>query len=387
MANIRSKAAPTGGPASGDYLYLVDVSDTTDNAQGSDRADTIQNIVQSVDPKTHTHDTIANVATNTILGRVTTGSGNSEELTAAQVRTLINVEDGADVTDATNVDAAGAVMNSDTSTAGMSFVVDEDDMSSDSATKVPTQQSVKKYVDDNAGGTAAPRFMLVHSMETNTLGGSTQGRIEAASNGTSASTAYSTATGLQLVGASASGTTGYAVTYLTKQRNGQYIESKILDKNPRFYARIYVYSNTGGKAEFGLGMGSATADTAFTGSSNKTLCFRLLRTTAGGLVVYTVTGTGSAETATDVTTAATATTGWNTAGTNYDQLYVIDYTSGTSAKFYINGTLVATHTTNLPTGALTSANNILGAKIHNNADTSASSQIGVYSMYADFDAI
>jgi len=33
--------------------------------------------------------------------------------TAAEVRTLINVEDGADVTDATNVDAAGAVMESD----------------------------------------------------------------------------------------------------------------------------------------------------------------------------------------------------------------------------------------------------------------------------------
>ena len=46
-----------------------------------------------------------------------------------------------------NVDAAGAVMNSDTSTAGMSFGIDEDDMSSDSATKFPTQQSVKAYVD------------------------------------------------------------------------------------------------------------------------------------------------------------------------------------------------------------------------------------------------
>lgn len=61
------------------------------------------------------------------------------------------IETGADVTDAANVDAAGAVMNTDTSTASMSFVIDEDDMSSDSATKVPTQQSVKKYVDDNAG--------------------------------------------------------------------------------------------------------------------------------------------------------------------------------------------------------------------------------------------
>ncbi len=52
------------------------------------------------------------------------------------------------------VDAAGAVMNTDTSTATMSFVVDEDNMASNSATKVPTQQSVKAYVDTSTAGLA-----------------------------------------------------------------------------------------------------------------------------------------------------------------------------------------------------------------------------------------
>lgn len=65
---------------------------------------------------------------------------------------LAGIESGADVTDATNVAAAGAVMEADTSTAAMSFVIDEDNMASNSATKVPTQQSVKAYVDANAGG-------------------------------------------------------------------------------------------------------------------------------------------------------------------------------------------------------------------------------------------
>ncbi len=46
----------------------------------------------------------------------------------------------------------GAVHNSDTSTASMSFVVDEDAMTSNSATKIPTQQSVKAYVDTQVGG-------------------------------------------------------------------------------------------------------------------------------------------------------------------------------------------------------------------------------------------
>ena len=101
-----------------------------------------------------TYAKIQNVsATNRILGRDSSGAGVIEEITPANLRTMINVEDGADVTDATNVNAAGAVMNSDTSTSAMQFVVDEDNMSSDSATKVPTQQSVKAYVDSQAGAT------------------------------------------------------------------------------------------------------------------------------------------------------------------------------------------------------------------------------------------
>lgn len=61
---------------------------------------------------------------------------------------------GKDTITATNVDAAGAVMNSDTSTASMSFVIDEDNMASDSATKVPTQQSTKAYADGKVSDAA-----------------------------------------------------------------------------------------------------------------------------------------------------------------------------------------------------------------------------------------
>ena len=51
------------------------------------------------------------IAASRILGRA--ASGNIAALTTAQVRTLINVENGADVTDATNVNTAGAVMEED----------------------------------------------------------------------------------------------------------------------------------------------------------------------------------------------------------------------------------------------------------------------------------
>jgi len=67
-------------------------------------------------------------------------------LTADETK-LDGIEALADVTDAANVDAAGAVMNSDTSTAAMAFVIDEDSFATNSATRVPTQQSVKAYVD------------------------------------------------------------------------------------------------------------------------------------------------------------------------------------------------------------------------------------------------
>lgn len=72
-------------------------------------------------------------------------------LTADETK-LDGIEAGADVTDADNVNAAGAVMNTDITTEDMFFVLDEDDMGSNSATHVPTQQSVKAYVDAASGG-------------------------------------------------------------------------------------------------------------------------------------------------------------------------------------------------------------------------------------------
>jgi hypothetical protein len=78
----------------------------------------------------------------TDLGTIVTGA----ELDALKTK-VDGVEAGAQLTNATRVDAAGAVMNTDTSTAAMAFVVNEATMTSNSATKVPTQASVKSYVD------------------------------------------------------------------------------------------------------------------------------------------------------------------------------------------------------------------------------------------------
>ena len=55
---------------------------------------------------------VSNVASDTILGRTTAGSGDSEELTPSQVRTLINVADGA--TAYADADAVNAVQGAAT---------------------------------------------------------------------------------------------------------------------------------------------------------------------------------------------------------------------------------------------------------------------------------
>lgn len=51
------------------------------------------------------------IGASTIVGR--TGAGEIAALSAAEVRTIINVESGADVTDSSSVNAAGAVMETD----------------------------------------------------------------------------------------------------------------------------------------------------------------------------------------------------------------------------------------------------------------------------------
>ena len=99
---------------------------------------------------------MADLAADTIVGRANgAGTGVPTALTAAQIRTIINVENGADVTDATNVNAAGATMNSDTDVKANDWIIDEDTMVSNDDTKVATQQSVKAYVDATVSSSKA----------------------------------------------------------------------------------------------------------------------------------------------------------------------------------------------------------------------------------------
>lgn len=97
------------------------------------------------------------------------GEADTNAFTNALLTKLTNIETSADVTDATNVEAAGAVMESDTTTALMGFVIDEDSMATDTDTKVPTQQSVKAYVDTEVAAAIASgvRYQGAYDASTN----------------------------------------------------------------------------------------------------------------------------------------------------------------------------------------------------------------------------
>lgn len=64
-----------------------------------------------------------------------------------KVPTQQSVKAYVDTADALKADDSNTVHIDDTDASGYSWVVDEDNMTSDSATEVPTQQSVKAYVD------------------------------------------------------------------------------------------------------------------------------------------------------------------------------------------------------------------------------------------------
>jgi hypothetical protein len=90
-------------------VFSVLSDDSIETVQIADNAVTTAKILNS----NVTLAKIANIADDRILGNVSGGAAAPAELTKANVLTLLNVEDGADVTDATNVTAAGALMDSE----------------------------------------------------------------------------------------------------------------------------------------------------------------------------------------------------------------------------------------------------------------------------------
>lgn len=101
MANITEKTELNETPADGDLIYLVDVSDTTDNASGSDKKVTRANLVGGLSPTSHTH-TESDI---TDLGTYQTQLAEGAFVNGDKTK-LDGIEASADVTDSANVTTA-----------------------------------------------------------------------------------------------------------------------------------------------------------------------------------------------------------------------------------------------------------------------------------------
>lgn len=129
IADFESRTEYTGAYAGGGTVYTrgqtfnevarayVVTADFTSTTFAADSANykvsfDITDILASY---TATLEAVSNVATGTLLGRTTAGSGDSEELSPADVRTLLSVQENADVTATDNVRAAGALMDDELS--------------------------------------------------------------------------------------------------------------------------------------------------------------------------------------------------------------------------------------------------------------------------------
>ena len=154
-----SKSATTNIITSSDGNNATITSATSTNAGLMTKALFDQHVVNTGKTSDINHNVSTNLSTsrNSTTNTIISSDGSNAlissatsslagVMTGADKAKLDGIEAGADKTDSTNVNAAGAVMNSDTSTSAMNFVIDEDNMSSNSSTKVPTQQSVKAYV-------------------------------------------------------------------------------------------------------------------------------------------------------------------------------------------------------------------------------------------------
>lgn len=93
---------------------------------------------------------LADVATSTIKGRISSGTGNPEDLTAAQVRTIINVEDGA-TADQTAAEILALLVTVD----GSGSNVDADTLDGQQGTFYATATSLTDHLNDTTAAHAA----------------------------------------------------------------------------------------------------------------------------------------------------------------------------------------------------------------------------------------
>ena len=147
---------------------LTTADEGTGNGLDADTVDGLEASAFSLTSHNHTS-TYLQLSGGTLSGNI--GFSGTQTVDGYDISALgsklAGIENSADVTDAANVGSAGAVMYADTDVTNMSFVLDEDNFSSNSNTKTATQQSIKAYVDVQTGVTNLSTAVAATSVTIN----------------------------------------------------------------------------------------------------------------------------------------------------------------------------------------------------------------------------
>lgn len=278
------------------------------------------------------------IANPSVSNATTTAAGIVELATTAETTT------GTDATRAVTPDG----LHDMTSLAGAAWFLDEDTMASDSATQTVSQQSVKAYVGSQGGlnggvGNATTtktytNFMIPWIVSTNVPSGD-----------------FWTLAGLT-AGSSFKGHWGYAEfvggtdvtqSVLTTEGIGAVITAGSTSDLLWSTAKdvICEFSMTrkslGGSEQMGWGLSVSNAPFIdFDDASVAAACFTV--DASGNLYGHTSNG-GGTTLHTETAISGVTLTDNNT--------YRIEFEAGTAVRFYVNGVLKATNTTNLPSAA------------------------------------
>lgn len=231
------------------------------------------------------------------------------------------------------------------------------------------------------GGTTVEKQRVTLVDWSNPLGTETvaQGVTTKAVSGTSADVTWSNAAGIVMTKGTTA--TGYAVMYQTVGSTVSYLIGNFFDKNPVYKSYVTQYGDNSGHESF-WGVGGAPDSQTYNGATHKVIGFKHTRVGTTS-TLYAIVGNGTAETAVDVTTAAT-TAGWAVGDFNKYMSFWFKK-SATDVKFYVDATLLATVTTNLPSGALTGASSRCWAIIKGTGTDTTVNQIRFLQAYTEID--
>lgn len=379
-------------PTAGDLFEIVDVSDTTDSPQGSSRQVAASDVITKahglsdgsiVSIVAGEMDSTAVTATATELNYVdgvtsaiqdqingkqpsdaqltdlagltptdnnfVVGNGtNFVTESGATARASLGLVIGTDVV-APNQDTTGKSAKTDALNSATTIInVSSATAPTSGQVLTATSSTAATWQTPSAGGSSTPKVRVA------TIDGgikndatSSSGAWDLFATGTSSSWTYIGAgSGGYYKGASGTGTTGrirYSIDQYGLIRNATSLQ--LYDEDPQWFFLFTTITGGAGSTPKGMYGCHESPDTAPLSTTAKHV--GLMYSTTAGVITWSASNAnGTTRTSTDVTAYVTSDNTEN----NSDKLF-IDMTSGTSIKFYVNNTLAATHSTNLPSGA------------------------------------